>query len=802
MHRLFLIFIVLAVFGSYLDRVSGQSISAKSQPLTNINSPKNPISSTTTTDPSIDPKAEAKSLFEEATKLMEAGQFSQAVESFQQALKLQPDYADACSALGRTYFKMQQWQKAAEYLRRATELNKKQREAAHATASGRPLSPSPETKRQPEQPKEASTQTRTNSASSSTKPAQESNANTAGVTTLRPQSEAPRKPDQRKETNGPAKTSAANSQMKLPQALNANTAALTRLRRETEAPRQAEQPKETNAAAKTTSPPSSSTKSTQEAKANTAGVIRIRPESEAPRQPEQRTEANAQTKTSPASQTAKLPQGANANPAGMTTLRPESEAPKATSNATKTAPPTLDVKLPQANVNPPGVTTLLRESEARAQPEQPKETSTTAKTTPASPDVKLPQGNVNPAGVTTLLPESEARAQPEQPKETSTAAKTTGATPDIKLPQEANATTAGTTTLRPESEVRSQPEQPKETSTAVKTGPTTPDIKPTQEANANTTGTTTLRPESEAPRQSEPEGSATNPSQSNGANVAEEKQNPVEAPASMKITSASSPLEPKSVYPIPIKLPGEDSSLTKVYRVGPSDVLDVRINGTPSPQSTLFTVTPSGLLEHPLLPEPLPVTGLTAEEIGTKFESELSKRALLESPKVAVGIRDYASHTILVSGLVRDPGTRFLRREAIPLYVVVADAQPLPEAASVTVLRNELNQVYEIDLSKTAEMNLLVRTGDVITLLPNVTQFVYIGGEVKFPGEKTFRRGLTLTQAIISSGGVTPKSKQAEITRDDGRGFLVGTRISLKDIQSGKSVDPLLRPGDRIMILR
>ena len=756
MHRLFLIFIVLAVFGSYLDRVSGQSISAKSQPLTNINSPKNPISSTTTTDPSIDPKAEAKSLFEEATKLMEAGQFSQAVESFQQALKLQPDYADACSALGRTYFKMQQWQKAAEYLRRATELNKKHREAAHATASGRPLSPSPETKRQPEQPKEASTQTRTNSASSSTKPAQESNANTAGVTTLRPQSEAPRKPDQRKETNGPAKTSAANSQMKLPQALNANTAALTRLRRETEAPRQAEQPKETNVAAK----------------------------------------------TSPTSPQTKVPQAFNTNTAGMTTLRPESEAPKATSKATKTAPPTLDVKLPQANVNPPGVKTLLRESEARAQPEQPKETSTTAKTTPASPHVKLPQANVNPAGVTTLLPESEARAQPEQPKETSTAAKTTGATPDIKPTQAANANTAGTTTLRPESEVRSQPEQPKETSTAVKTGPTTPDIKPTQEANANTTGTTTLRPESEAPRQSEPEGTATNPSQSNGANVAEEKQNPVEAPASMKITSASSPLEPKSVYPIPIKLPGEDSSLTKVYRVGPSDVLDVRINGTPSPQSTLFTVTPSGLLEHPLLPEPLPVTGLTAEEIGTKLESELSKRALLESPKVAVGIRDYASHTILVSGLVRDPGTRFLRREAIPLYVVVADAQPLPEAASVTVLRNELNQVYEIDLSKTAEMNLLVRTGDVITLLPNVTQFVYIGGEVKFPGEKTFRRGLTLTQAIISSGGVTPKSKQAEITRDDGRGFLVGTRISLKDIQSGKSVDPLLRPGDRIMILR
>jgi protein involved in polysaccharide export with SLBB domain len=131
----------------------------------------------------------------------------------------------------------------------------------------------------------------------------------------------------------------------------------------------------------------------------------------------------------------------------------------------------------------------------------------------------------------------------------------------------------------------------------------------------------------------------------------------------------------------------------------------------------------------------------------------------------------------------------------------VADAQPLPEAARVTVVRNELNQMYEIDLTQTADMNLLVRPGDVITLLPNVTQFIYIGGEVKFPGEKTYRRGLTLMQAIIAAGGVTPKSKEAEIGRDDGRGFLIGTGFNLRDIVSGKTADPLLRPGDRIMIL-
>jgi polysaccharide export outer membrane protein len=228
--------------------------------------------------------------------------------------------------------------------------------------------------------------------------------------------------------------------------------------------------------------------------------------------------------------------------------------------------------------------------------------------------------------------------------------------------------------------------------------------------------------------------------------------------------------------------------------------LDIRISDTQAPQSTLFTITPGGLLEHPLLAEPLPVGGLSVEEISSNIEGDLKRRALAESPTVSVAVRDYASHTILVSGLVKDSGTKILRREAIPLYVVVADAQPLPEAARVMVVRSEANEAYDIDLGHPAEMNLLVRPGDVITLLANETQFLYIGGEVKSPGEKTYRRGLTLMQALIAAGGVTTKAKEARLGRDDGRGFLTVTKIKLKDIESGKVPDPQVRPGDRITI--
>jgi polysaccharide export outer membrane protein len=246
--------------------------------------------------------------------------------------------------------------------------------------------------------------------------------------------------------------------------------------------------------------------------------------------------------------------------------------------------------------------------------------------------------------------------------------------------------------------------------------------------------------------------------------------------------------------------PVNDFALTRLYRVGPGDVLDIRINDSQAPQSTLFTITPGGLLEHPLLAEALQVGGLSVEEIGSNIEADLKRRALIETPKVSVAVRDYASHTILVSGLVKDSGTKILRREAIPLYVVVADAQPLPEAARVTVVRSEANEAYDIDLAQPAEMNLLVRPGDVITLHANVTQFLYIGGEVKSPGEKTYRRGLTLTQALIAAGGVTNKAKEARLGRDDGRGFLTVTRFKLKDIESGKVPDPQVRPGDRITI--
>ena len=205
------------------------------------------------------------------------------------------------------------------------------------------------------------------------------------------------------------------------------------------------------------------------------------------------------------------------------------------------------------------------------------------------------------------------------------------------------------------------------------------------------------------------------------------------------------------------------SDLTRVYRIGVGDVIDVRLGNEPAIQSTLFTVTPSGLLEHPILPTPLQVSGLTVDETRTKLEDDLRRRAVSENPSVSVGVREYLSHAIIVSGLVKDPGTKLLRREAIPLYVVVADAQPAPEAGRATLIRHETGEALVVDLSKPAEMNVLVRSGDVITVQESPRQFFYVGGEVKAPGEIQFRPGLTLTQAILAAGGSSREDRKSVV---------------------------------------
>jgi protein involved in polysaccharide export with SLBB domain len=242
------------------------------------------------------------------------------------------------------------------------------------------------------------------------------------------------------------------------------------------------------------------------------------------------------------------------------------------------------------------------------------------------------------------------------------------------------------------------------------------------------------------------------------------------------------------------------TSLHQIYRIGVGDVLDVRLANMPTSKSTLFTVIEGGLLDYPLSNAPITVSGLTTEEVAEQLQARIK---VLDNPRVSVKVRDYASHSVIVTGAVLDPGARFLRREVTPLYVLLAEAQPRLEAVKATITRIGVPAI-NLELTSQADLATLVLPGDVIKVLAKPTEpatYFYAGGAVNAPGQKIFHNGLTLTQAIMASGGLTRAAgTKVKVSRQANDGRLAVTEYNLRQIEEGKTPDPVLQEGDRVAV--
>ncbi len=248
-------------------------------------------------------------------------------------------------------------------------------------------------------------------------------------------------------------------------------------------------------------------------------------------------------------------------------------------------------------------------------------------------------------------------------------------------------------------------------------------------------------------------------------------------------------------------LPAVSPALTQLYRVGPLDVLDIQLVGNPARESTLFTVLEGGLLEYPLAGSPISAAGLTTNEIASLLKQRIK---ILDNPQFVVTVRDYASHQVTVTGFVSAPGKKTLRREAVPLYALLTEALVLPEAARATITRQGRPTIVA-DLKDPNHSATLVVPSDVIKvsgLPPMPTEFFFIGGAISSPGQKPYHAGITLTQAVLASGGTSSKAaERVRVSRLGANGRLTSEEHNLRRIQTGKAADPVLQKGDRIEVL-
>lgn len=242
---------------------------------------------------------------------------------------------------------------------------------------------------------------------------------------------------------------------------------------------------------------------------------------------------------------------------------------------------------------------------------------------------------------------------------------------------------------------------------------------------------------------------------------------------------------------------------TDIYKVGIGDVLFINLQNAPK-DSTYYTVLGDGTIDYPLAGEMVSVLGTTTDEIEIMLREKIK---LYENPQISVRVRDYASHSVKVLGLIENPGDKKMQREAVPLFLVRAEAIVQAKATQAIIRRKDAT-VEKIELHNAKADEVLIYPGDIVEFTvgeENKTEaaakFYFIGGEIASGGQKDFHQGITLTQAIIASGGLRkPGIKTATIRRKNANHLLESTEYNLKAIKEGKMLDPVLEIGDTIEV--
>lgn len=267
---------------------------------------------------------------------------------------------------------------------------------------------------------------------------------------------------------------------------------------------------------------------------------------------------------------------------------------------------------------------------------------------------------------------------------------------------------------------------------------------------------------------------------------------PVVAVSAPRVTQ---PVEPRTAS---AKVVERTLPPTELYKVGVGDVLFIEVANV-SQGHGYYTVRETGTIDFQLAGGEIIVADKTPDAIARELAGRIT---LFTDPRVDVKVREYGSHKVMVTGLVDHPGERSLQREAIPLYVIRAEASVKPAAGRVLVTRAPLLKPEIYSLKEAATDEVLIFPGNTIEFIEaeQARAVYFISGSVIAPGQKELVNGQTLYQAITAAGGSKGSAKRGVIRRKNSNGILTVSEYDLRAIRNGKLADPVLSVGDVIEI--
>jgi len=287
---------------------------------------------------------------------------------------------------------------------------------------------------------------------------------------------------------------------------------------------------------------------------------------------------------------------------------------------------------------------------------------------------------------------------------------------------------------------------------------------------------------------------------------------------------AQSQSQPQSQSTAPVYQPGSasiDEQGVRGYRLGPGDILDVRIWGQSDLNSTVEIDEDGNISSLPFVEDPIPAKCRTEKDIQKSVTEAYAK--YLVKPRVSVRTVERKSRPpATIWGAVHAP-TRVAMLRRIQLHEMVTAAggftdkaggtihiihtmpELCPEPGEVVAQKSapgsDIGQLetYKITSlrSGAGEGDPFIRAGDLVEVVEGDP--VFVTGLVNLPQTVIMRDQTTLTMVIAQAGGVQRLAKTSEVhilRRKNGKMGAEDMKVNYKAIKDGQQKDVVLEPYD------
>ena len=258
--------------------------------------------------------------------------------------------------------------------------------------------------------------------------------------------------------------------------------------------------------------------------------------------------------------------------------------------------------------------------------------------------------------------------------------------------------------------------------------------------------------------------------------------------------------------------PAQRATWQQRLTLGPGDVLNINLYGSPELARTEVAIGPDGRISY-LEAQDVLASGLTIDELRSRLDEALGQYR--RAPHTIITPVAFRSKKYYMLGKVTTKGVYTLDRP-ITVLEALARAHGLENAlvdrnlVGLTDFRRSFiardGKRIPVDFQRLFEQgdlsqNLPVEPGDYIYFAPGDMNEVYVVGEVRLPGPVTWTPALTIIGAVAGRGGFTERAWRARVLVV--RGSLTAPEaipVDTHAILNGTGLNFKLRPRDIIYV--